>query len=716
MLIKELRLKNFRQFAGETPSLYVASTAAANVTLFHGEMGHGKTTILNAFRWVLHGRIGVSDRFTDSHSIINRYVSESDPSAVASVSLVFLQHVQNEGDMHVSIKRTVTARQETDSGVLPGNYGDLEVVTINKTDANSITASYTGPDAQNYINSIIPEGILDILFFDGEGIDKLMEENQSEDMAAAVRNILGFSVLERAIEDLSHPDVLGYFEGERNASADELLSTKYKDEKTLIEKIAVETDNLVDFRATKKKLESECEATKLKLGDCREVAGLTKDQDALMKKMERDEKSQAKALQELKVFMRRNAFFLVSKRLLSEGTQLERKFRDEGKFPAPITSSYVNELLSKGICLCGRSLAPNTQEHKHVHDSLSFARDAQFHEAASSVGKVLADLADNTDSLRLELETLRDRYIVIDDEIRRDDAKLKGIQDQILKYGNVDVKALEAKLLDLGGQISLCNSQITRIEEVGLPDLNSQLERLRTEISSLVLRSVQSALMAKRVELVNEAISRLQELLRIRAERVAVKLNEIVNRNFQALTDIEGRARVVRKPRLLGQADAFIPEILIKNLSGEWIPETGVNTGRRQCLSLAFISGLVELASRKASFDDSLDDFFPSNDYPVVMDAPFGVLDSVSSAKLAKSLPSFANQVVCLINYSSYKNIKDTLDAPGVIGGRYVLFHAYDTNEVREPRTEEILGKSVLVAGPAEPGCFVHSEVLSLTP
>jgi DNA sulfur modification protein DndD len=716
MLIKELRLKNFRQFAGETPSLYVSSTAAANVTLFHGEMGHGKTTILNAFRWVLHGRIGVSDRFTDSHSIINRYVSESDSSAVASVSLVFLQHVQNEGDMHVSIKRTVTSRQETDSGALQGNYGDLEVVTINKTDANSITASYTGPDAQNYINSIIPEGILDILFFDGEGIDKLMEENQSEDMAAAVRNILGFSVLERAIEDLSHPDVLGYFEGERNASADELLSTKYRDEKTLIEKIAVETDNLGDFRARKKKLESECEATKLKLGDCREVADLTKDQDALMKKMERDEKSQAKALQELKVFMRKNAFFLVSKRLLSEGTQLERKFRDEGKFPAPITSSYINELLSNGICLCGRPLAPNTPEHNHVHDSLSFARDAQFHEAASSVGKVLADLADNTESLRSDLETLRDKYIVIDDEIIRDDAKLKGIQAQILKYGNVDVKALEADLLDLGGQISLCNSQITRIEEVVLPDLNSQLERLRTEIASLVLRSEQSALMAKRVELVNAAISRLQELLRIRAEHVSVKLNEIVNRNFQALTDIEGRARVVRKPRLLGQADAFIPEILIKNLSGEWIPETGVNTGRRQCLSLAFISGLVELASRKASFDDGLDDYFPSNDYPVVMDAPFGVLDSVSSAKLARSLPSFANQVVCLINYSSYKNIKDTLDAPGVIGRRYVLFHAYDTNEVREPRTEEILGKTVLVAGPAEDGSFVHSEVISLTP
>ena len=220
--------------------------------------------------------------------------------------------------------------------------------------------------------------------------------------------------------------------------------------------------------------------------------------------------------------------------------------------------------------------------------------------------------------------------------------------------------------------------------------------------------------MDKRVELIKQAISRLHELLRIRAEHVGTKLNEIVNRNFQSLTDIEGMARVVRKPRLIGQADAFIPEILIKNLNGDWIPETGVNTGRRQCLSLAFISALVELASNKANFNDQLDAYFPSNDYPVVMDAPFGVLDSVSSGKLAKSLPSFASQVVCLINYASYKNIKDALDAPGVIGKRYVLFHAYDPNELRNPRTEDILGQPVLVAGPAEAGSFVHSEVRPL--
>jgi DNA sulfur modification protein DndD len=714
MVIKELRLNNFRQFAGETPALSISSGLSTRVTLFHGEMGHGKTTILNAFRWVLHGRSGVSDRFRDSNSIINRYVLESDPAAVASVSLVFFQHVQNEGDMHVSIKRTVTARQEAEPVGLSANYGDIEVVTINRTHANSPTHKYLGAEAQNYINSIIPEGILDVLFFDGEGIDRLMEENQSEDMADAVRNILGFSVLERAIKDLRHSDVLGHFERERNESADTLLAEKYLEEKTQVLRISDVEENLKDIKVRRKQLDEDSKVTQKKLGEFRQVANLTKDQDELVRKMERDEKLLAKALLELKLYMRKHAFAIVSARLLSEGATLERQFRDEGKFPAPITSAYIHELLEKGICLCGRQLTPNTAEHKHVQSGLSFARDAHFHEAASSVGKALGDLADNENDRRAELEKLRDKYILIDDEIRTDDAKLKNLQAQIIALGNDDVKSLEAKLIEVAGSISLCKAEITKIEDVVLPELSGKLASLRTEIASLTLKSERSSLMAKRVEIIDKAILRLEEMLRVRAEHVGVKLNEIVNRNFQGLTDIEGMAKVVRKPRASGQADAFIPEILVKNLNGEWIQETGVNTGRSQCLSLAFVSGLVELASKEAKFDDGLGAYFPSNEYPVVMDAPFGVLDDLSSAKVARALPSFASQVVCLINYSSYKKIEEAIDKPGIIGQRYVLFHAYDANELRQPRTEKILGHDVLVAGPCDKGAFVHSEVKQL--
>jgi len=715
MLIKELKLKNFRQFAGESSALNISCRPLPGVTLFHGEMGHGKTTILNAFRWVLHGRRGVSDRFTDSDSIVNRYVAEKDSSAEASVSLVFTQKIENEGEMHVSVRRTVTPRQQLETVGLSANCGDLEVITVNRSIPDSRTNTYSGPEAQNFINSMIPEGILDILFFDGEGIDKLMEDNQSESMADAVRNILGFSVIERAIEDLNHSEVLGHFEGERDESAGEDLSVKYEERRMIERQISDSNKTLNDFKEEKDRLDLVIKGIQAKLDQYREVASLIKDQDDLGKNIAKDQQLHAKALVALTVFMRKHASSIVSARLLTEGARLEKRFRDEGKFPAPITSAYVNELLESGKCLCGRPLDANTPEHNHVKSALSFARDSRFHETASSVAKVLADLDANTAERRLELEGLRDSYILIDREISKNEARLKAIQAELAVFGHIEVKALELQFLDAGGSLRHCKDEISKLEGERLPELRKKSDNLDTLIRNLEIQSAQSALMAQRVEVIKKAISRLEELLSVRAERVEHRLNEIVNRKFQQLTDIEGMACVIRKPRAQGKADAFIPEIRIKNLNGEWIPEKGVNTGRRQCLSLAFISGLVELAAHSESFDDNLGAYFPSNDFPVVMDAPFGVLDSVSSAKLARSLPDFASQVICLINYASYSNIKMVIDASGVVGKRYVLFHAYDPHEVRERRTVDILGLPVCVAGPAENGAFVHSEVLSVT-
>ena len=53
MRLISLQLCNFRQFYGKTIPLEFAS-GAANTTVIHGNNGAGKTTILNAFTWVLY--------------------------------------------------------------------------------------------------------------------------------------------------------------------------------------------------------------------------------------------------------------------------------------------------------------------------------------------------------------------------------------------------------------------------------------------------------------------------------------------------------------------------------------------------------------------------------------------------------------------------------------------------------------------------------------
>ena len=54
MIFEELTLTDFRQFAG-IQSVKFATDPKKNITVIHGFNGSGKTTILNAFTWLLYG-------------------------------------------------------------------------------------------------------------------------------------------------------------------------------------------------------------------------------------------------------------------------------------------------------------------------------------------------------------------------------------------------------------------------------------------------------------------------------------------------------------------------------------------------------------------------------------------------------------------------------------------------------------------------------------
>lgn len=55
MLLKSIKLSNFRQFKDSTIS-FADGSDGRNVTLIFGDNGSGKTTLANAFIWCLYGK------------------------------------------------------------------------------------------------------------------------------------------------------------------------------------------------------------------------------------------------------------------------------------------------------------------------------------------------------------------------------------------------------------------------------------------------------------------------------------------------------------------------------------------------------------------------------------------------------------------------------------------------------------------------------------
>ena len=68
MIIKSLKLNNFRQYKGIQKIIF-STDKEKNVTVIKGENGSGKTTLLEAFTWCFYGKL--TSTYTSSLSSIS---------------------------------------------------------------------------------------------------------------------------------------------------------------------------------------------------------------------------------------------------------------------------------------------------------------------------------------------------------------------------------------------------------------------------------------------------------------------------------------------------------------------------------------------------------------------------------------------------------------------------------------------------------------------
>ena len=78
MKLTSIKLCNFRSFYGKTPEVTLAGGNVRNTTMIYGSNGAGKTSILNAFTWVLYEKFSAA--FASTEQLVNkRAIAESEP-------------------------------------------------------------------------------------------------------------------------------------------------------------------------------------------------------------------------------------------------------------------------------------------------------------------------------------------------------------------------------------------------------------------------------------------------------------------------------------------------------------------------------------------------------------------------------------------------------------------------------------------------------------
>jgi DNA sulfur modification protein DndD len=652
MILEKITIENFRQFHGRH-ELTFCTQKKKNITVIHAENGFGKTALLNALLWGFYGHDGLTEKFEQPHNIIHEGLAHSneDPHETEARVTILFRH----GDEKYTLTRSLTLAQQSDDS--RKNELRLEV----QRDGQPIDID----KPQWIIESLMPSAISPYLFFDGEGIEHLAMEKNSGQIRTAIYQMLGLSLIEAGISDLSHANVRGRLVKEFKDNTDEDTVRLIDHEQKLLEKIETLKTRQQACSDNQAAVAKEIEGISKKLEANKEARALQLQRQHL----EDEEKAVVARLRELNTRLSatiaEDGYTLFAEKLVQRGRTITQQLRAERRMPAKVLNVFVDELLAVGECVCGCALSPGSPARAKVEALRTIAGDQHFNNAVSALDHALGLIDGVTNRVRTniregvnERDTFKRRLRKIEEEQQEIHEKLGGKDDEEVH----DLEKERAKKQLRQRELTLDEGRLQQ----DLADDESELETIRREIESSKQLASVAAKAQRRLKAVDEAIALLEKIREHEMRDLRKILNDEIDAHFQNIIDRAYWAElsddfVLRLKKRVGIGDL------------EEVIEVAKSTGQGQITSLVFIASLVSLARRRGEIPTILKDL-EGGEYPMVMDSPFGQLGDEFRAGVAKWIPTLAPQVIVFVSSSQYKGkVEEMLNEGGRVGRRYLL-------------------------------------------
>lgn len=660
MILERLVLENFRQFKGRQEIVF-SDLRERNVTIVHAENGFGKTTLLKALLWGLYGREGLMgndgnpDDFERPDSIIHEGLAlrAKDPMALAATVEITFKH---DADRYVLTRQLSLAQQKLNP---KQTTLSLEVMK------NGQTFSLDRP--QQRIQAIVPDGISRFLFFNGERINYLAMERNSAQVTEAIHQMLGLDLLKQTIDDLRHQNVRGKLRSEqKEMTSDEkrnlieelsrleeqLREYKTQEDQTLANLKAIQVEiTTVDSKLAANRVAHELQAKRIHLSQEREE--LVSKKDDVTKRLSK--------------LIADDGYTLFTSPLINRGREIVAKFRSEGKIPARVLNTFLQELLDHDTCICTRSLIHGTPERAAVEKLLTIAGDQDFNNAVGALDHAIGLIEGISDQTQDLLNQLKIERLGYSRDIRERDEEIEEIHQKLGGKNDEEVSQLESKRKSLSLDRDAQNAALGRIGEQ-LKISSEAIETLENQIRQIEDKEEAAARAQRRVDAVEDCVDILDKILKAETEELRPLLNAEIDSHFRKIMTKDYWAELtdnytlrIRKRVAGGDGSADPVEI-----------DAALSTGERTVTSLVFIASLVALANRRSEIPTILRGLAGSA-FPVAIDSPFGSL-SIFREGVARYVPELAPQVVLFVSPKQYDGeVEAALKASGRISKRYYL-------------------------------------------
>lgn len=643
MLIKKLELENFRQYIG-TQTIEFSDDPLKNVTLILGKNTSGKTTIIQAFRWVLYNDCNFTGKRSDEKAVLNTEIRRSmraGDERVARVSLTF---------EHQKMQYKITRKYIYHCKTSGDGIKDDEMCTM-----------YYYPNGEQdtlkrwegKLKEMIPESLSDYFFFDGEKIAKVRDQKNVKD---SINTIMGLVPLEHMQRHLS---------GTRNNNVEDILRSKMRKDPNVNELNA-------KIDRAKAKLDEASRNEKQAKDRYNEFAELTEQQRvelakvqdlatyaSELKRIDVTKKLAQEKIKEIEVDIR-NSFSkatmesminLISHNILEDLSNAN--YIDKG-IPG-INATAVRYLIDRGQCICGNDLKNHDECRTTLIDLLSYLPPESIGTQITQLRKELSSMRDysaNQETFAANYASHLNQESTIDE--------LEGLFNRLSEQvqGHRDADQINEAYL---------NSKKHRDTFLAQKETYaSDVARLKGEIDGL---ENQLKIASKSDGFNKDIIAQVNYV-----KLLSARAREEYERNSQGIfEEVQKTLTTVFNSMYHGaRTIELTPDYKVRlTVGGESLDNSkGLDTVQ----NFAFIATLLKVAKDRSDLELS------AEAYPLAMDAVFSNTDENHIRNICKELPKLAEQAILAIMDKDWAIASESLNDR--VGKRYRI------EKISETRSE----------------------------
>lgn len=646
MIIKQIKLTNFRQFMGEHV-IEFSTDKEKNVSVILGSNTCGKTTIVGAFIWGLYGVNNLKEPKMLLNSVLAQKLTFGSQDVSVEITL-------NHDNKDYIILRTQRFSKSATGDSVRGNTPELKVSYVVESGE---TIPVNPAECQNVIESILPQALSDYFFFDGERIKSI---NTKANVKDAVRGLMGLDVYSAGMDHLnpnSGSSVIGKFKKEIDTGKDqEATRRKYQ-----IEEFKA---NLDGYEKKTPQILDELQHWQTKKDEYDRIIRENEDVKAAQTKRAQLEREVADYEEEIKnsetrfindINYNASKFFAIP--LIKRGFEVLKSAKDEGEGIPNMHASSIEYILKRGKCICGCDLTKNQGAVECIQHEQSLLPPQHI---GTEVRMFRKDMENALSTSAMYVDNIKSDYRTwLNSQQKLEYCKkdLKIISDKII--GFEDVEKYERKRQE-------AVQQLARFEQakVGNHDaivrLKALIEANEKEIDKLIVANEKNKKIQRYCDYAQAIYDWFKDFYDRQEKEVKDDLLASINENFSKM--YHGSREITMNN------DYKITPVLAGDKS-----ELAKSEGLETVTNFSFIMGLVELARKKAMKieDEELANQPITEPYPIVMDAPFSNTDIKHIENITARLPEVAEQVIIFVMDKDWNYAKKELEKH--LGSKYII-------------------------------------------